>query len=78
MTSVSDKAREAAAEEREKIVAWLNAEAQDCHDRMAAAPDHDMAPLYGQRFLYYRQAAGLISKGVHATAIRQLKGSGDV
>lgn len=35
------------------------------YDSMAADPYADIAPMYGQRSLYYEQAEALIGKGVH-------------
>lgn len=54
--------------EREKIVAWLKAEAGECKRLSAQAPYSDMAPIYCHRALYYEQAAGMISRGEHLKA----------
>ena len=55
----------------ERCAAWLKSEADESYAAMAKNPDSDMAILFGQRSLYYSQAAGMIKK---ATAIRNLKG----
>lgn len=54
--------------ERDQIVNWLNSEAQDCYDRMVADLESDLAIMYGQRYLYYKQAASMISRGAHLVA----------
>lgn len=64
----ADQLVEARREERDTIVAWLRQESAEMYASMARDPDGELAIMYGQRSLYYNQAAGFIEKGQHLTA----------